>query len=106
MIYDEMATQQLAESIAALKTVQYALMGDDGVSEDAFAYVQASAIRSLEDAIARLQHKGGPKLNGKRFELSKSLRELFEYEAENECPELHRRIMNHQSVLNAILDKA
>lgn len=100
MIYDALPQQQLSESIAALKTVQYALMSDNGVNEDSFAYLQMSAVRSLEDAIARLQDQGVPSLNGERHAaLTESLRQLFEYESDARCPELLRRIKVHQATL-------
>lgn len=97
MIYDALPQQQLSEAVNALKTVQYALMSDNGVNEDSIACLQVSAINSLEDAIARM---GVPALNGERHsELTESLRQLFEYESEARCPELLRRIKAHQATL-------
>lgn len=99
MIYDKNPHQQLSESIAALKTVGHALTGD-GVNDDSFAYLQMSAVKSLEDAIARLQDQGVPSLNGERHAaLTESLRQLFEYESDARCPELLRRIKAHQATL-------
>ena len=96
MIYDALPQQQLSEAVNALKTVQYALMSD-GVVEDSFACLQASAIRSLEDAIARMDAQA---LNGERHaELTESLGRLFEYEVESPCPELLLRIKAHQATL-------
>ncbi len=75
-------------------------MSDNGINEDSFAYLQMSAIKSLEDAITRLQDQGVPALNGERHAaLTESLRQRFEYESDAQCPELLRRIKAHQATL-------
>ena len=36
------------------------------------------------------------------YKYMETLTSLFEYEAENECPELHRRLMAHLEALNQL----